>query len=499
VRDAGGLTRAGLVSDHDHRMLLSAALLSAQTLVVGVLTDPVSLDPHRATDFVSAAIVDNVCEPLVRYRADGTRPQAALATTWASADGRLWTFTLREGVRFHDGAPLDADAVVANLEALRRTRAFPGRAERVGPHVVSVVLDRPNAGLLATLSQPFFAMQSPRELRKGSTRPVGTGPFRLASAGPGEVLLEAHRAYWNGPPRLHQVVFRRYRDAELLAAALIRGEVDVTSSLTPARLDLLHDDPQVALDSQTGLNIAFLSINNERPPFTDARVRHAVARAVDRAALVREVLDGHGEAARNPLPPSIWGYASRAPEMPLDRPGARRLLAQAGLASGVDCTLMYADVPRPYLPAPASLARRLAADLAQVGIRARLQRVDSWPEYLERATRGDYELAVLGWQADTTDPNDFLSVLLASEAVGTTNRSRYSSAAMDALLKQGRRGPGQQERTVSYRAAQALFHKDVPWVPLYHVSSLTAHRKNVQGLVVGTTGLLRYDKVWKKG
>ena len=479
-------------------MLLSAALLSAQTLVVGILTDPVSLDPHRATDLVSAAVVGNVCEPLVRYRADGSRPQAALATTWASADARTWTFTLREGVRFHDGALLDADAVVANLEALRRTRAFPGRAERLGPLVVSVVLDRPNAALLATLSQPFFAMQSPRELRAGSGRPVGTGAFRLASARPGEVVLEQHRAYWNGPPRLRQVVFRRYRDPQSLAAALLRAEVDVTSSLTPERAHLLHDDPTIAIDSQTGLNIALLSMNNARPPFDDVRVRQALTRAIDRAALVRDVLGGHGAAARNPLPPSIWGYASRAPELPLDRPGARRLLAQAGLGPGFDCTLMFADVPRPYLPAPAELARRVAADLGQVGIRARLDRVESWADYLERATRGDYDLAMLGWQADTTDPNDFLSVLLASEAVGTTNRSRYSSPAMDALLKQGRRARGQQERTVSYLAAQRLFHKDAPWVPLYHVSSLTAYRKDVQGLVVGTTGLLRYDKVWKK-
>lgn len=479
-------------------MLVSAALLAAHTLVVGILSDPVSLDPHRATDLVSAAIVANVCEPLVRYRTDGSRPQAALATTWASADGRVWTFTLRQGVHFHDGTPLDADAVVANLDALRRTRAFRGRAERLGPHVVAVVLERPDAALLATLSQPFFAIQSPRELQKGSDRPVGTGPFRLARAGRGEVVLEAHAAYWNGPPRLERIVFRRYADPERLAAALRDGSVDVTSSLTPDRVALLHGDTGVALDAQTGLNIAFLSINNQRPPFSDARVRHAISRAVDRAALVRDVLGGHGAVARNPLPPSIWGYAGRAPELALDRAASRRLLAQAGLPAGFECTLAYPDVPRPYLPSPRLLAEHLAADLEQVGIRVRLQRIDSWAEYLERATRGDYELAVLGWQADTMDPNDFLSVLLGSDAIGATNRSRYRSSAMDALLEQGRQGRGQQERTSSYRAVQALFQKDMPWVPLYHVSVVTAYRKEVQGLLLGATPLLRYEKVWKR-
>jgi ABC-type transport system substrate-binding protein len=491
------LTRGGPLPDDDLGMLLNAVLLAAHTLVVGILTDPVTLEPHRATDLVSAAIVGNVCEPLVRYRPDGSRPQAALATTWASADGRHWTFTLRERVRFHDGSLLDADAVVANLEALRRTRGFRGRAERVGPHVVAIVLDRPNAALLATLSQPFFAMQSPRALREGSTRPVGTGPFRFAQAGRGEVVLEAHAAHWSGAPRLQRLLFRRYPDPERLAAALLSGSVDVTSALTPRSVEALHSDPGVALDAQTGLNIAFLSVNNERPPFSDARVRHAISRAIDRAALVRDVLGGHGAAARNPLPPSIWGYATRAPELPLDRESARRLLAQAGLPGGFECTLTYPDVPRPYLPAPAQLARHVAADLAQVGVRVRLLRLTSWADYLERATRGDYELALLGWQADTMDPNDFLSVLLGSDAIGATNRSRYRSRALDALLERGRRGRSQRERAASYRSVQELFVKDMPWVPLYHVSVVTAYRKEVQGLALGATPMLHYQKVWK--
>jgi peptide/nickel transport system substrate-binding protein len=413
-------------------------------------------------------------------------------------DGRVWTFTLREGVRFHDGVALDAEAVVANLEALRRTRAFPGRAERVGPHVVSIVLDQPNAALLATLSQPFFAMQSPRELASAAPRPVGTGPYRLVRARTGEVVLEWNRRHWNGAPRLPRLVFRRYEGQAALLRALREGEVDVTSALSLDRLDVLQDDADVTLDTQTGLNIAFLSVNNERGPFADVRVRQAIARAIDRQALVREVLGGHGEAARNPLPPSLWGYDSRSPELLLDRHAARRLLAQAGFPDGFDTTLMVADAPRPYMPAPRRLAERLAADLAGIGVRARLRPVGSWAEYVDRATRGDYDLAALGWQADSHDPNDFLSVLLGSEAIGTTNRSRYRSAAMDTLLKQGRRGRVPSEREASYRAAQALFQKDMPWVPLYHVAVVTAYRKDVQGLVAGTTGLLRFERVWKR-
>jgi peptide/nickel transport system substrate-binding protein len=478
--------------------LLPALLLAADTLVVGTLMDPPSLDPHRATDVVSAAIVVNVCEPLVRFRPDGQRPEAALATTWATADGRTWTFTLREGVAFHDGTPLDADVVVANLEGLRRTRAFRGSAERIGPLVVSITLDRPNAALLATLSQPIFALQSPRELAHPSGRLVGTGPFRVASVRPGEVRLEAHRGYWGGPPRLSSVVFRRWPTEDALLAALAAGEVDVTSAIGQSRLPRLQGRPDITLDSQTGLNLAFLSVNNERPPLNDRRVRQALARALDRPGLVERLLAGHGEPARNPLPPALFGYGPRTKELILDRPGARRWLAEAGFPAGFETTLLTVDVARPYLPAPLRLAEQIRADLEAVGVRARLQPAANWSDYLERAGRGDYDLAVLGWIADTPDPNDFLSALLSSESVGSTNRSRYRSEEMDALLKQGRRGHGPGERESIYYEAQALFQRDMPFIPLYHVSVFTAYRRSLQGLVVGPTGVLRYDKAWKE-
>jgi peptide/nickel transport system substrate-binding protein len=480
--------------------LLALALLAAppDTLVVGTLADPLSLEPHRATDLVSAAIIGNVCETLVRYRSDGTRPEASLATTWANDNGRVWTFTLREGVRFHDGAPLDADAVVANLENLRRERGFPGRAQRVGPRVVSITLDRPNAALLATLSQPFFSLQSPRELRRGGAgRPVGTGPFRLVSSAPGLVELIPNWTYWGGPPRLGGITFRRYRDEGALAAALLSGEVDVSSAVGYQRLPQLRVSPGIALDSKTGLNLAFLSLNNERRPLDDRRVRQAISRAIDRPGLVSRFLGGHGLPARNPLPPSLWGYSARTKDLTLDRAGARRLLAEAGLAGGFDVTLLAVDAPRPYLPAPLALATQVRDNLAAVGIRATIKQVPTWAEYLETAGRGQYDMALMGWQADTMDPNDFLSTLLASESIGSTNRSRYRSEAMDALLKRGRRGSGPAERLAAYTEAQALFQRDMPWVPLYHVSIFLASRRSVRGLLVDSTGLLRYEKTWK--
>jgi peptide/nickel transport system substrate-binding protein len=480
-------------------LALQLALAAAPTtpLVVGVLSAPVSLAPHQATDLVAEAIVANVCDTLVRFRAGVEHADAALATTWATPDNRNWTFTLRKDVRFHDGTPFDADAVVVNIESLHRERAFPGRAERLGAHVVAITLDRPSAALLATLSQPFFAMQSPKALAAGSELPVGTGPFRLASNQPGTVTLDANLEYWAGAPRLPQVVFRRYPTEQALVAALVSGEVDLTSAVSHERLETLQQNPRISLDAPTGQNVAFVSINNEREPWTRTEVRQAAARAIDRDALVQEILGGHGEPARNPLPPSFWGYSKRTRELFLDRPAGRRLLAAAGYEAGFDTTLLVVDSPRPYMPAPLRLADRLRADLLAVGIRCHLVIATDWSDYVARGSRGDYDLMLLGWQADTVDPNDFLSALLGSPAIGTTNRSRYRSAPMDAILKRGQMATDAESRSAAYREAQALFQRDMPFLPLYHVAVFSAHRRDVRGLSAGATGLLRFDKASK--
>ena len=172
--------------------------------------------------------------------------------------------------------------------------------------------------------------------------------------------------------------------------------------------------------------------------------------------------------------------------------------SEAGFQDGFETTLMVAEAPRPYLPAPLLVTERVRHDLAGVGIRARPVRVRTRAEYLARSRRGDYDLAVMGWQADTLDPNDFLSALLGSESIGTTNRSRYRSPVMNALLKRGRMGNQPAERFSAYVEAQDLFQRDMFWVFLYHVAAFTVRHHSVQDLRVGPTGLLRYERVWKK-
>jgi peptide/nickel transport system substrate-binding protein len=486
-------------------LLLAFALLPPapvpaddDTLVVGTLTDPVSLEPHRTTDQVGVQIVATVCETLVRLRPGSLRPEGALATTWATLDQRTWTFTLREGVRFHDGTPFDADAVVGNLEHLARERAFEGRAERIGPHVVQITLEHPNAALLSTLSQPFFSLQSPRHLDDPEyDLPVGTGPFQVARVRPGRIELEAYSGYWRGAPRLRRLVFRRFASAAALIGGLLEGEIDVSSAIDQGCVERLRAREEISLDSQTGLNVCYLALNNERPPFYDPRARLAVARALDRKQIVGAVLQGHGEPAHTLLPPSLFTADLRARQLVLDQEGARRLLARVGQPDELETTLTVSAAPRAYLPEPRLLAELIREALAGIGLKVWIREVETWSEHVGLTSRGEYDMALLGWQADSMDPNDFLTILLDSNSIGTTNRSRYRSEAMDGLLRRARMESATTARGSLYRSAQDLFQEEMPFVPLYHASVFTARRRGVEGLVIGPTGVLRFDRVWK--
>jgi ABC-type transport system substrate-binding protein len=193
------------------------------------------------------------------------------------------------------------------------------------------------------------------------------------------------------------------------------------------------------------------------------------------------------------LPPD-----TRARELVLDRDAARRLLADARVPAGFETTLTVSRAPRPYLLEPLRAAQRIRDDLALVGLSLRIRELESWAEQIAVTSRGDYELALLGWRADTLDPNDFLTALLDSGSIGTTNRARYRSAAMDGLLKRARQDSAPGSRSALYRQAQELVQVDMPFVPLFHSAVFTAYRRELRGLVIGPTGIMRYDKAWKQ-
>jgi len=509
--------------------LLTAGPAQAQTLVVAHSALPTSLDSADAQDVFSQNVAINVTEPLIGYGGDGTELVPLLATSWrANADATVWTLTLREGVRFHDGTPFDAEAVTFNLErwnepdhphahrdqgktylpwrwvfgGVRGEGSLLAEVRAVDASTVRLVLREPVAFLPALLAAPFFQIDSPAAVRAAGAAygtpafgSVGTGPFRFAEWREGErVVLDRHDDYWGEPARVGRIVSRGLPDATARLAELLAGTVDIALNLDADAVPVVRERSELRLVAPDAeLNVGFVAMNQDVAPFDDVRVRRAVAYAVDRQAIVDAFYGPFATLAVDFLPPLLWGHAELEPYR-YDPARARALLAEAGLADGFTTELWYVPVSSPLEPAPRAIAETMASYLADVGIMAR-PRTKDWNAYLADAAAGRLPLYMLGWAADYADPDSFLRTFFGA--------SRYASPGWDdeevvAWVQQARRATDQDERAALYARVLRRAHEQVPALPTVHARSVNGVRATVSGFEVGPIpGALRLSGVAK--
>jgi ABC-type transport system substrate-binding protein len=235
-------------------------------------------------------------------------------------------------------------------------------------------------------------------------------------------------------------------------------------------------------------------MNCERKPFSDSRVRRAVACAVDPNRIVATNFQGMGTAARNLMPPFLFAWDASAPEPGTNRERARALLAEAGVALPLKIELRHMSTPRPYFPEPKQTVLVIQDDLRQVGIEATLATLD-WKQYLAQTRSGEFEACILGWTGDTSDPDNFLYVLCAKDNIGGTNFSRYADEAYNQLCIRAQSELDLAKRRELYVEAQHKLREDAPVVPLVHADGLAARRTNVLGFLLHPTGRRDFHKV----
>jgi len=319
---------------------------SADRLVVARSTDAVSLDPARTSEIESLEVAEQVYGRLVRFAAGRLEPEPDLAVSWTvSDDGTLWTFDLRPGVRFHDGTPFDADAVVFSFERqiipehpaheadFVWTRAYHNirRVRAVSPLRVQFEIDRPYAPFLANLAMGPAAIVSPTAVRhwgrEFGRHPVGTGPYRFVEWIPGDrITLERNPDYWDTPARTRYLVLLAMPDSRQRLLALESGAADVIQQLAPDDLPLVRLHPDLRLAMAPAALVSYLAMNTQRRPLNDPRIRRAIAHAIRREALVKLVYQGLGIPAIGPLPPNVWGARSDVVTYPYDPVRAGRVI-----------------------------------------------------------------------------------------------------------------------------------------------------------------------------
>ena len=505
------------------------------TLIFGRGGDSVGLDPAYETDGNSFMICDNVHEALVFYKEESTALEPGLASSWSiSPDGLTYTFKLRKGVKFHDGTPFNADAVVFSHGRMMKERKvkFFGKGwdipkqerppeywvsmemdntidsiEAVDEYTVLYKLKRVEAPFIANMGMDFADIISPTAFMKdpgGAVRnPVGTGPYKFVKWVKDDSLtLEAFKDYWDKAkgPYMDRVVFRVIPENSVRFLELKAGGIHICQFPNAADIPMAKKDPKLWVPTQPGMNIGYLGYNLKKEPWkSNVKLRRAIAHAINRKAIVDNIYQGMGEVAKNPIPPTMWGYNKDVPGYSYDVELAKKLLAEAGYPEGKglpEITLWSMPVPRPYNPEGLKVGVAMIGDLKKVGINSRIVSYD-WGTYLKRQREQpeDMDLFQLGWTGDNGDPDNFLAVLfdgLANPAV----RTQWHNETYHKYMLDGKQTIDQAKRAEIYQKALQLMYDECPVIPIAHSTVMWPAVKKVQNFKLHPTGSVMLRSVW---
>ena len=501
-------------------LLASGALVAAQpagTLVVGLVAEPVNLDPAQVTDLNSNRVGRRIVETLVTFPDESTQIVPGLAESWTiSKDGLKYAFKLRKGITFHDGAPFDADAVKFSIERqivtehpFNKLGKYPfanyffgnvKAVEVVDPLTVEFSLKEPRASFLAVLTAGAASIVSPTAVKKLGVdyplSPVGTGPFKFASWDRGQrVVLEKNASYWKHPVKVDRVIYRPIVEDQARLTELLTGALDLIVGTPPDFVTQLENNPKITLLKQVGAHVWYLGINNQKKPFDDKRVRQALNYAVNKDAIVRDVLKGTGTLSRGPVLPNTWGADSALKPYPYDPERARKLLAEAGYPSGFSTTLWVPESGS-GMQSPVAMSTVIQSNLKAIGVNVTLQTME-WGAYLAKLRTKEQDLFALSWMAGNEDPDLVMYPLLHSSqwTPNGPNRALYKNEKYDELLHQARLTTDQKKRAELYRDAQRILVDDAPWVFVDHEIQTAAHAKRVQGFKLHPSFDLRVETI----
>ncbi|MGH3072691.1 MAG: ABC transporter substrate-binding protein, partial [Gaiellaceae bacterium] len=409
------------------------------TLVFAGAADPVALDGALVSDGESLRVVTQLFETLVALKPGTTEPEPGLATEWsANDDGTVWTFQIREGVTFHDGEPLNAEAVCFNFD---RWYNFEGPLQNPGATyywqvvfggfatfnkdsgapedslyqsceatdelTAVLTLTKPSATFIPALSQQAFSIASPKALQEfkadeGTTdadgvftptgtfateHPIGTGPFEFVSWTRNDrIVLKRFEDYWGDKAKIDELIVRPISDNAARLQALQTGEIQGYDLVEPQDVATIEGDSSLQIIDRPAFNVAYVGFNIAKKPTDDVEVRKAIAYGLDRQAVVDNFYSGRAVVATQFMPPEVVGYAEDVPTYEYDPELAKKTLTDAGYTLPVPLEFWYpTDVSRPYMPDPKRNFEGFAASLNKSGFKVTAKSAPWNPDYLGRA------------------------------------------------------------------------------------------------------------------
>ena len=448
-------------------------------LAVGIAQDlGDSLDPYQMTAAGTREILFNVYEGLYKPTSSGDFVPAVAEECVVSDDGLTYTFTLRDGVLFHNGTAVEAADVVYSFNTCAATTIDTSLAAAlsdvaaVTEKTVSVTLNSPNSDFLAYVTSVYIV---PDDYTEQATAPVGTGPFRYVSRSVQEnVVLEKFSDYWGEGAKVDRVTLKIYEDSTTLMTALNSGAVDLVMHLTVAQTQNLSDQYTV-LEGTMNL-VQALYLNNAEKPFDDVRVRQALCYAVDVDSILELTADGHGTKLGSSMYPAFTKYFddSLTDYYSYDPEKAKTLLAEAGYPNGFAMTI---TVPSNYTP-HVDVAQVLVEQLAAVGITAQLQEVE-WNTWLQDVYQNrKFQSTVVGFDASTLTANAMLQRWMSDS---DKNMINFSDAQYDQVMSEANATTDDADRTALYLQAEKILTEQAANVYLQDLADMVAIHKNLTG------------------
>lgn len=492
--------------------------------------NPQLTDGGLTTDTLAAQIFDRllVLDPVSH------QPLPGLARSWSiSDDGLEYTLALRKGIEFQNTdwftptrqlnvqdvifsfkRVIDPSHPFFNISGGRypwfESLAFDKLINdivAIDSHTVKFILSRPDNSFLSNLATSYAVIYSQEygqqllqagQLSQLDMKPIGTGPFYLDQYIPNDLIrLKRHWGYWQGAAPMDQVVFDISSRGTGSLAKLLSHECDVLSSPIASQLSVISDNSEFELMAQTGMNVSFLALNNNKPILQDIRVRRAISFAINRDNLLDSVYYGTGTKAKSMLPPMSWAYNHKSQALDFDPEESIRLLKEAGYDNKLTLSMWVPTEPRPYNPSPRKTAELIQANLKAIGIQVTMSHQDK----LDRISMGEvtsFDLILAGWIADNGDPDNFLRPLLSCDAkqVGL-NIANWCNLDFDNLLELALRTSKLDQRLNYYHRAQNILDQQVPLIPLAHGVHFQVHHKSLGGLQMSPFGTRSFSSVYR--
>ena len=457
------------------------------TLRVGFYLEASTMDPHLSGSKVDRQIYHNIYEPLLTLDVKlGIKP--GLAESWQQVEPKILVLKLRKGVKFQDGTDFNAEVVRFNFNRMKTEPKSVRKGEVasiesvdvVDPYTVKLNLRRPDAALLATLTDRAGMMVSPKVIQERgaelerNARGAGTGPFEFVEwVKDDHLLIKRNESYWNkqGGPYLDRVRYRPIPDDTVKLQSLQAGEIDVIDYVQPRDVAAVRADKNLVELDVPSLAAFSYQLNQTRPPFNVKSLRQAVAYAIDLDQIVKAVWLNVGVPANGPVPPTSWAYDKSIPPIKRDLAKAKAKLAEGGKPSGFPFTITTANIP-----INVQEAEVIQAQLAEVGIQAKIKLVDA-----------------------ATQLSDGNSYQFFKTTPGTSlNWSGISNPQIDALLDKTREVSNQAERKKLYSELTKLLQDELPMIYIVHPIEPKAFSPKVQGYEPIPDGMMRFKEVWLK-